>query len=394
MPPKKVMKSSLKKLGKAKVVLGKTTKGALGKAPVKKRPGLNKKNLAKLGTMTLKEKFETAAQECSDEEGQGKALKGMLTKDEHSAVWGKHQTHLKKNSLEKEKYDNASKKDKGLAAAIWLMKTEGKQYLHSSSHVKTHEALKKADKWESWKQVSDRFGPEELDMHIASGRVVWRYDPTTQGVIQYKDAQDWEGEYSWKRGKNYELGREGEPSAEDLEKFSELYERDAMQLGNHHITSLSSSKGFGKGKDNGKGKGKSKKGKGQLAIKDKEENEEEEEEPSEEKQLQEALKKARKARDGVSQASANLEEALEKAKGKLSRQGKAAAEGWKSQLQKVGKQLQDKLLKQKGNSDSWKGLLEEAAKVVKGAKDETKELKHLGGKAASVAPSKRSRASQ
>ena len=96
------------------------------------------------------------------------------------------------------------------------------QYLHSSSHVKTHEALKKADKWESWKQVSDRFGPEELDMHIASGRVVWRYDPTTQGVIQHKDTQDWEGELS----------------AEDLEKFSELYERDAMQLGNHHITSL------------------------------------------------------------------------------------------------------------------------------------------------------------
>ncbi len=223
--------------------------------------------------MTLKEKIETAAQDCSDEEGQGRALKGMLTKDEHSAVWGKHQTHLKKNSLGKEKYDNASKKDKGLAAAIWLMKTEGKQYLHSSSHVKTHEALKKADKRESWKQVSDRFGPEELDMHIASGRVVWRYDPTTQGVIQYKDTQNWEGGYSWKRGKHYELGREGEPSADDLEKFSELYERDAMQLGNHHITSVSS-KGFGKGKDNGKGKGKSKKGKGQLAIKDKEENEE------------------------------------------------------------------------------------------------------------------------
>ena len=72
MPPKKVMKSSLKKLGRNKVVLGKTTKGALGKAPLKKRPGLNKKNLAKLGTMTLKEKIETAAQECSDEEGQGK----------------------------------------------------------------------------------------------------------------------------------------------------------------------------------------------------------------------------------------------------------------------------------------------------------------------------------
>ena len=140
-----------------------------------------------------------AAQECSDEEGQEKALKDMMTKEEHSVVWGRHNTYLNKNSLEKEKYGKSSKKEKGLAAAIWLMKMEGKQYMHSSSHVKTQEALKKSDKWESWKQVTDRFGPEELDMHIASGRVVWRHDPTTQGVIQYKDTQDWTGEYSWKR---------------------------------------------------------------------------------------------------------------------------------------------------------------------------------------------------
>ena len=64
-----------------------------------------------------------------------------------------------------------------------------------------------------------------------------------------------------------------------------------------------------------KAKGKEKNGKGQLAIKDKEEEgEDEEKEPSQEKQLHEALEKARGARDGFPQVSANLEEGLEKAK--------------------------------------------------------------------------------
>ena len=41
-----------------------------------------------------------------------------------------------------------------------------------------------------------------------------------------------------------------------------------------------------------------------------------------------------------------------------------------------------------------KKMLEESAKVVKGSKDEAKELKALGNKAASVASSKRSRSSK
>ena len=41
-----------------------------------------------------------------------------------------------------------------------------------------------------------------------------------------------------------------------------------------------------------------------------------------------------------------------------------------------------------------KEMLGEAAKVVKGAKDETKELKQLANKEASVAASKRSRSSK
>ena len=145
----------------------------------------------------------------------------------------------------------------------------------------------------------------------------------------------------------------------------------------------------GKGKGKGKGIGKGQK---QLAIKDKEgedgeeEEEEDEEKEDEEKEPKEALKKARKARDTVSSTQSNLDVALEKASPKLSRQGKAGAEGWSSQHTKVLPQLKMALTgKKKTTRSDLKALLEESSKLVKGAKDEAKELKQLANKEASLA---------
>ena len=55
--------------------------------------------------------------------------------------------------------------------------------------VQASESLKKGDKWESWKQMLDRFDETELNQHIASGRVIYREDPVTWGLWQYKDTQ-------------------------------------------------------------------------------------------------------------------------------------------------------------------------------------------------------------
>ena len=82
---------------------------------------------------------------------------------------------------------------------------------------------------------------------------------------------------------------------------------------------------------------------------------------------------------------------MEKAKPSLSRQGKAAAEGWNAELGKVFHSLKECLSgKKKVNSAQVKKLLEEAGKTIKGAKDEAKELRHLANRAPSAA-SKRSR---
>ena len=85
-----------------------------------------------------------------------------------------------------------------------------------------------------------------------------------------------------------------------------------------------------------------------------------------------------------------------KASPKLSGKGKAAAQGWSASLSKVLQTLKGRLAgKEKGlKAARLEEILAEAAKAVKGAKDETKELKQLANKEASVASSKKSRGSK
>jgi TATA-binding protein-associated factor Taf7 len=115
-----------------------------------------------------------------------------------------------------------------------------------------------------------------------------------------------------------------------LEKFSELHGSSWKTLQATDLEDFSKGKSFGKGKGKhfGKSKGKGKGRNEQLALEDKKD------EKTEEDESKDALKKARKARDSVASALNDLEEALGKASAKLSRQGKAAAEGWQLQLKK------------------------------------------------------------
>ena len=68
----------------------------------------------------------------------------------------------------------------------------------------------------------------------------------------------------------------------------------------------------------------------------------------------------------------------------ISRQRQAAASGWLAALEKVLSQLKASLSKNIGLA-AMKALLEDGAALIKWAKDERKELRHLLGKAPSVA---------
>ena len=268
--------------------------------------------------------------------------------------------------------------------------------MHVSKEVSATESLKKGNKWESEKQMLQRFDWDEFQAHIGSGRIAYRQDPHTPGVWQYKDTQDWYGDVTVARGSKWQHGSEMEPGEDEEHQFQQLYYQDAMGLGLEDIAGKGFGKGQGKGSGKGfgkvKGKGNGKGNKEQLAL---ENGNPEDEEPTEEEEMKEALKKARKARDQVASAQSDLEEALGKASPKLSAKGKAAAQGWSASLSKVLVQLKNALSgKSSSKAAKLKELLGEAAQVVKGAKDEAKELKQLACKDPSVAGSKRSRSSR
>ena len=183
-------------LGKAKAMAKSKTlakeKKALGKAKAKaKAKKLSKSNLEKLGELTLADKIKAAAElGGEDEENAASILKESLTPpDENSQVWGRHQTFLKANPLEKEEYLGKGKKEKGLAASLWLMQTAGKKFLSCRTSVGALEKVKRKEEWVSEASMLKVWSEKELTLHLQSGRVIWRQCPSTPGVWEYKDTQ-------------------------------------------------------------------------------------------------------------------------------------------------------------------------------------------------------------
>ena len=164
---------------------------------------------------------------------------------------------------------------------------------------------------------------------------------------------------------------------EDLEKFMDLFTKECHSLGaDDHPKGKGSGKSHGKGKSFGKGKAK---------------NKSNHDTPDENLDtLEKVLRACKTARNMVASTQSDLEVALEKAKSKLNKAGRASAE---TAVKKLGKALGDlkAILSGKNNKDpaSIKKKLMDVAKVVKEAEDETKELKSVGGKAQSTAGSRR-----
>ena len=236
-------------LGKAKAMakskaLAKEKK-ALRKAKAKaKAKKLSKSNLEKLGELTLADKIKAAAElGGEDEENAASTLKESLTPDENSQVWGRHQTFLKANPLEKEEYLGKGKKEKGLAASLWLMQTAGKKFLSCRTSVGVLEKVKRKEEWVSEASMLKVWSEKELTLNMQSGRVIWRQCPSTPGVWEYKDTQKYSGVVSGPNGSTWESGQESEPGAEHLEKFESLYNEEAMGL---HDSGFLLEKGKGK----------------------------------------------------------------------------------------------------------------------------------------------------
>ena len=150
-------------------------KGKAARKQTKKKGILLKStSLAKLGKMTLAEKMKKIGETASTPEEGAHMLKEAVSKLEGSNMWSQHNTHLKHNAADKEEFDQLSKKDKGIRVAMWMLQKNIPRFMHVSE---TSATLDKREKWESELEMLKKFIAEGLELHISSGRVLWRYDP-------------------------------------------------------------------------------------------------------------------------------------------------------------------------------------------------------------------------
>ena len=354
---------------------------------------LKKSMLAKLGKMTLAQKINKAAETGETEEDAAKHLKGMLSKEEHSKAWSKHNVSMShKSQKEKKEFSKLSKGEKGLQVAMHLLRTNVPRFMQMKESVAQSNSLDKREKWESEAAMIQRFGKDEFWAHVQSGRVAWRHDPWTWGVVNYCDKGDVTLNTQVKKSKAWSRGQEYEPTEEEDAEFDGLWNLDASG----HLQQV---EGWGKGKSNaltkgkgqGGGKGKKGKGDGPLAIKDRdaEDGEAEGEEKTEEKEWKEVLTKAKRARDQCQSAKADCEAAMESAEKakRMTKAGKKDTEDLFSRLSKKMELVKVLLVKKEKSMalSKAKAILVEAAALLKEVKDEAKELNQLANRAGSKA---------
>ena len=352
-------------------------KGSSKKVATKdKKNALNKKNLGKMGELSLKERIQMVTENADTQDEAAAELKKTLTQAEQQSAWGKMKTHLKNNPEEAKKVDNMSKKEVGLFATLCLLKDKAPKFMQAKQEMSQGTSLTKGEAWESELQMSQRFSQEEFEAHLNSGRVLWRNDPWTPGIFQYLDQGDIKKVSTVKHKDTWAWGQEYAAEGEDEEAWQKHFSRDLQ-------TQMLQLEGKGKGKGSKgaltKGKGKGKKGKpAQLAIEDgtvgEEEGSDKEEDPkTEEEEWKECLKKTRKARDQCVQAASNLEEEIAKANktGRLSKASKKDAEALVHEAHEFEGKFKEILLKK----DKAMSLTK-----AKGLKDEKRELSVLANK--------------
>ena len=175
-----------------------------------KKPSTGKltpKKLESLGQLSLKEKMQQAAEQAETADSAALVLYESMSKSEKAKAWSKHQTALKRKSdEEREAHEALGKKEKGVAAAAYLLEKEGKQYMAALKKTSTSELYKQKDIWESECQILSKWTEAELKLHIKCGRIQWRECPGTWGVYEYKDTQNCERELHWKRQRELQQG--------------------------------------------------------------------------------------------------------------------------------------------------------------------------------------------
>jgi hypothetical protein len=382
-------KSQSKAGGKKTVTTAESLAKGLAKGKAMKCV-LEKGALDALPKVSLAQRVQMLAESTENPEEAALTLRSGMSKLDKSVMWSQYQTHLKTNPALAKEYGDLSNKEKGEAQALWFVKKSSPKFMHFQMTVSGGDSVTRADNWESEKQMLDRFGRDELDRHLYSGRVLWRVDPYTADVYQYKDQGDYKRTVTVNRNKKLTQQQEYIPNQDQDDWFSSIFDADlAGMLSDSTIfssSSLGKGKGGGKALDLGKGKGKGLgKGKG------KEPPEPEDHPMTEGELLEAAQRKCRKMRDLCAKTASDLELRVKDAK-KTKFWSKAAqrdADELQVSLQKQCGELKMVLLKKSDQYETMKQVCVEAAGKVKEALVQMKEFKQLVHKTSSKASTKK-----
>ena len=189
---------------------------------------VGKKELASLGSMSLKDKVKSAleAAGAGEEEKAAELLKQSLTKIEHSKVWNQYNA-ARRNNPEIEDTLAKGKKEKGLQAALWFVKTSATKVMSMQMACASNDKVMLKEEWQSEKEMRDKFG-DEFQCHLNSGRILWRTDPFTSDCYQYKDQGNFSRTREYGRGKNLQLGQEYEADDDIHNSFKAIFDQDLM----------------------------------------------------------------------------------------------------------------------------------------------------------------------
>ena len=94
--------------------------------------------------MTLAQKVKKATEEADTAEEAAHNLKDILTKEEHSKVWPKHNVEMKKKSAKDQKeFAKLNKGEKGFLAALHMVKTTAPKFFHMKESAGQSQTLDK-----------------------------------------------------------------------------------------------------------------------------------------------------------------------------------------------------------------------------------------------------------
>ena len=371
-----------------------TLKSPKPRSSSKAKPATHAPLKAKLGEMSLKDKVKKISEEHEDEVGAAMVLKETMSNEEKTKAWNRHNKHLQKvgNEEEKEEFQNASKKEKGLLTALWLMRSDSPKFCTVARAASLDKVLTKTEKWLSEKEAIEKWGHDDLNKHIESGRVIWR-ETSTWDVYEYCDTQDFQKKTMARHSQQWMEAQEYQQDEAEAGEWEDQLNKDLLSLMNE-FSPGKGGKASGKGKTakgNTPGKGKTAKG---TPPGNREKNQRENiplEDLPKEEQMPAALHKLRKTRDILAHTHSNYEEALEKVK-KLSYLGKGPLKEKEAQLKTLHSTLESvkkHLVKgDKNKLGAIKDLLKDCVQVIKDAKEEAKELVQISMKTTSKASAK------